>query len=362
MNQLKHKETLEIYESLMKKEDEMSLMALLSILWKGKWWIAGFTFIFTLIAIIYALSAQQWWTAKGIIKQQEGTQLYEYRTKINSYADVISYEGLNTGQLFGLFLEEFEFENNKRAFIESSNEMREVEMALKVDFETNLDKLKFYDKWFERIEVEPLSKEQPHLKIISYQSIDQESSQKLLNNYIDYINNIVNQKVLERFQYAIDTQYNRLNFSKDYLEGVAKENLRLDLLKTKESLKIAEQAKIVNPVENLGGTGMFSLNIGSKGLQGKLEVLESINQNLAENLDLFQGDLNGIYLKLDYLNKNKTVSLSKPIVPYQFVADIQEPLKRDQPKRALIAIIGFLVGIMIGCGFVLVRFSVKEKK
>ncbi len=44
--------------------DEVDLKELVSALWKGKLWVVGFTVLGTVLALTYALTAQQWWSSK----------------------------------------------------------------------------------------------------------------------------------------------------------------------------------------------------------------------------------------------------------------------------------------------------------
>ncbi len=47
--------------------DEIDLVELVKTLWQGKVTIAICTIVFTVCAVIYALTAQQWWTSKAVI-------------------------------------------------------------------------------------------------------------------------------------------------------------------------------------------------------------------------------------------------------------------------------------------------------
>ena len=56
------------------RSDEIDLRELFSILWQGKWWIVGMTFLFAVAGVVYALSLPNMYKSEGIYApaQKEG--------------------------------------------------------------------------------------------------------------------------------------------------------------------------------------------------------------------------------------------------------------------------------------------------
>lgn len=49
--------------------DDIDFKSLFTILWQGKWLITITTLLFSVAAIGYALTAQEWWSAKATVSQ-----------------------------------------------------------------------------------------------------------------------------------------------------------------------------------------------------------------------------------------------------------------------------------------------------
>ncbi len=45
---------------------------------------------------------------------------------------------------------------------------------------------------------------------------------------------------------------------------------------------------------------------------------------------------------------------------YKILEDAEQPISRDKPKRALVAILGTLLGAMLGVAIVLIRFAFRK--
>ena len=63
------------YPSAYGRADEIDLRELFSILWRGKWWIIGITFLFAVAGVSYALSLPNMYKSEGVyaLAQKEGS-------------------------------------------------------------------------------------------------------------------------------------------------------------------------------------------------------------------------------------------------------------------------------------------------
>jgi uncharacterized protein involved in exopolysaccharide biosynthesis len=52
-------------------EDEMTLSALWTIVWRGKWWIIGITAAFAIVSVVHALTATEWYRAEVLLAPAE---------------------------------------------------------------------------------------------------------------------------------------------------------------------------------------------------------------------------------------------------------------------------------------------------
>lgn len=340
-------------------DDEIDLKELLITLWKGKWIICILLIISTVISSLYAFTAQSWWTSKAIITLPTQADVYDYNKETSKYAQFSSNYKVSREALFNEFLKQFNFENNKYHFFDTSNNIKELKNHFNVEENNIINKIKFNEEWNKKIKELDDAKEKSNLRTISFQAISPEQSQIILNEYIQYINNIVIENIHKNFQNSIDLEYNDLALQINILETRAKEVLASKIAKTKNALQIANKAKILNPLENLGFSNTFPINIGSLALEEELQILTNLNPSDAKTLIFFEPELQKLYIKQDYL-KNNLIVPKINFNTFSFVQDTSYPIKKDSPKRMLIILIGIILGGIVGCTIVLIKTTFKR--
>ncbi|WP_233355890.1 Wzz/FepE/Etk N-terminal domain-containing protein, partial [Vibrio cholerae] len=65
--------------------DEIDLKELFSALWQEKWLIIIITLLFSVAAIGYALTAQEWWSAKATVSQPQLQSIASYQQAVKRY-------------------------------------------------------------------------------------------------------------------------------------------------------------------------------------------------------------------------------------------------------------------------------------
>lgn len=65
--------------------DEIDLKELFAALWQGKWLIIMTTLFCSVIAIGYALTAQEWWSAKATVSQPQLQGIASYQQAVKRY-------------------------------------------------------------------------------------------------------------------------------------------------------------------------------------------------------------------------------------------------------------------------------------
>ena len=68
-----------------RNDDEIDLAQLMKTLWLGKKTIIGSIFLFTIIAITYALAAQQWWTSSAIVTTGQYSNIASLRQQVANF-------------------------------------------------------------------------------------------------------------------------------------------------------------------------------------------------------------------------------------------------------------------------------------
>jgi len=135
----------------------------------------------------------------------------------------------------------------------------------------------------------------------------------------------------------------------------AKNKLLVEAERAKYALDIAKAANVNQPIQTNSDKEIFGIDLGTKALAAKVTALESV-----KNLSVVEPRLQQIDAKLEML-KNLEIDRSIEFQTFRFLENVEQPITRDKPKRALIAVLGTLLGGMLGVAIVLVRFAFRRE-
>lgn len=356
-------------------DDEIDLKELFMALWKGKITIILCTLVFAIGAVMYALTAQEWWSSKAKIMAPQLHDISEYQEQVRQYQPIFNVyqedgtllrsgeldDLVNPGALFQQFINAYNSSNNKKAFLDSNAEFqafkKQLEAETKADPDTSTAEAtrKLYAEWFEKIKADTVGKDKTQYAI-TLQATTKESSYTLLNEYITLVKSVVFTDTLNNLQAQIDSKHNELTRQKAMLETQAKARLLVEIERARYALDIAKAAEVNKPIQNMGSNELFVIELGSKALEAKIKALESV-----KNLVVIEPRLQQVNAKLDMLQQ---MSIDKNIQfqMFRYIENVEEPLTRDKPKRALIMVLGTLLGGMLGVAIVLVRFAFRKEE
>lgn len=352
--------------------DEIDLKELFSALWQGKWLIIVTTLLFSVAAIGYALTAQEWWSAKATVSQPQLQGIASYQQAVKRYQplfDVFQEDGsiivsealdllIDPEVIFKRFIQEFNANGTKRRFMQTNPTFLTLQ---KQTMEQNNDPevmQKLYEKWFERIQASAVDKKANDIFTLSFQSVDKASSLTLLNDYIQFVNQTLNQQLNANLISILTAKYGELAQQEKNLLQQAQLRLHVELERTQYALNIAEAADIKQPVQNLGEQEIFAINIGSRALKAKVDALKSI-----KDLSVFEPRLAILQSKLSQFDLETLSAETKwSVNGFYYLDQPEQPLTRDKPKRALIVVLGGLLGGMLGVAIVLVRFAFRNEQ
>lgn len=359
--------------NLYEQNDEIDLKELFIALWQGKWIIIFTTLVFAMGAITYALTAQEWWSSSAKIAVPQVQDFTEYQSQVKQYQpifDVYQEDGtmlvnnyldglVMPQQLFQSFVMAFESNKNKRNFLDSNavfhNFMNKLNADANADADADEATRRLYNAWFSKLTTSQPDKSNINIIELKVQETTKLDSYNLLQNYITYISDIVRRDALQNLNAVINTKKNELLQQKTALSLQAKQNLEVEIQRAEYALQIAKAAKVDTPVQNLGEKEIFSINLGSVAIEAKINALKTIS-----NLSVIEPRLQQIDSKLMLINNTK-INPDIEFAVFQYLDDVQMPLNRDKPKRALIAVLGALLGGMLGVAIVLVRFAFRKE-
>lgn len=352
--------------------DEIDLKELFSALWQGKWLIIVTTLLFSVAAIGYALTAQEWWSAKATVSQPQLQGIASYQQAVKRYQplfDVYQEDGsiivsealdllIDPEVIFKRFIQEFNANGTKRRFMQTNPTFLTLQ---KQTMEQNNDPevmQKLYEEWFERIQASAVDKKANDIFTLSFQSVDKASSLTLLNDYIQFVNQTLNQQLNANLISILTAKYGELAQQEKNLLQQAQLRLHVELERTQYALNIAEAADIKQPVQNLGEQEIFAINIGSRALKAKVDALKSI-----KDLSVFEPRLAILQSKLSQFDLETLSAETKwSVNGFYYLDQPEQPLTRDKPKRALIVVLGTLLGGMLGGAIVLMRFAFRREE
>ncbi|WP_158120199.1 LPS O-antigen chain length determinant protein WzzB [Vibrio metoecus] len=352
--------------------DEIDLKELFSALWQGKWLIIMTTLLFSVAAIGYALTAQEWWSAKATVSQPQLQGIASYQQAVKRYQplfDVYQEDGsiivsetldllIDPEVIFKRFIQEFNANGTKRRFMQTNPTflILQKQMLDQTDDPEVMQKL--YEEWFERIQASAVDKKANDIFTLSFQSVDKASSLTLLNEYIQFVNQTLNQQLNANLISILTAKYGELTQQEKNLLQQAQLRLHVELERTQYALAIAEAADIKQPVQNLGEQEIFAINIGSRALKAKVDALKSI-----KDLSVFEPRLAILQSKLSQFDLETLSADAKwSVSGFYYLDQPEQPLTRDKPKRALIVVFGGLLGGILSVAMVLVRFAFRKEE
>ncbi|WP_339719845.1 Wzz/FepE/Etk N-terminal domain-containing protein [Marinomonas primoryensis] len=356
------------------RDDEVDLKELVVALWQGKFTIIAVMVICTAIAIAYALLAKEKWTTEAIITEPQISDFSDYQKMVNDFQPVFDVyqdgtilisQQLNTfvlpKNLFQIYLQQYNSRSNQKDYISSfldfREELKKISETTKGE-EYRAQESKLYSEWYNKLTAVVInSKNQSESHSLQGVGSNAEKSFDFLNGYIQYVEKKARIVTIANLKAVIDSKQNELIQQNNMLTDQAKSRLQSEIELAVYALQIAKAAGIDKPQQNLGDQEIFAINIGSSALEAKVKVLDNLR---ADQLSLIEPRLQAINSKLNLLNALK-VNTDVSFKTFQYIESPEKPLGRTSPKRPLIAVLGVLLGGLLGSFIVLVRFAFREK-
>ncbi|MGA3831648.1 LPS O-antigen chain length determinant protein WzzB [Escherichia coli] len=323
--------------------EQIDLIDLLVQLWRGKMTIIISVIVAIVLAIGYLAVAKEKWTSTAIITQPDVGQIAGYNNAMNviygqAAPKVSDYNAMNViyGQaapkvsdlqetLIGRFSSAFS------ALAETLDNQEEPE----------------------KLTIEPSVKNQQLPLTVSYVGQTAEGAQMKLAQYIQQVDEKVNQELEKDLKDNIALGRKNLQDSLRTQEVVAQEQKDLRIRQIQEALQYANQAQVTKPqiqqTQDVTQDTMFLL--GSEALESMIK--HEATRPLVFSSNYYQTRQN--LLDIDNLDVDKL-----DIHAYRYVMKPTLPIRRDSPKKAITLILAVLLGGMVGAGIVLGRNALRN--
>lgn len=350
------------------KEDEIDLFELFNVLWLSKVKIIAISLLFFVATTIYALTAQQWWSSKAVVIPAQLNDFSEYQFQVKQFQpvfDVYQQDGtilvneeltplIDNDKLFQQFINSFNSLAHKKAFLLSSEQFQEYLSFNKISDKEDISRT--LDKWFEKIKAVATDKTQDDVYTLSLQATTNKSSFALLNSYIAFVSAQVFKDNISNLQAVTQAKENELKQMLTIFEAQAASYIGVEKQRSLLSLDIAKAANLEQPISNITDNKLFDIQLGSNALQAKVKALDSI-----DNLGVIDPNIQQIKAKLSLLKTTK-INTDISFKTFRFLENVEMPLNRDKPKRAIIVILGTLLGGMLGVAIVLIQHAISKHK
>lgn len=339
--------------------DEIDLLELVKLLWQKKVMICVITLLFTAIGIASSYLMQEKWTSYAKITPTKETHT-DLQKLINNYTLIVDdsaiTERVDNEQLFQDFLQQFSSLDNKVLFLAKEVDLTAINPSFgKLSQE---GKERFIYTLAENFVITPPKKDS-HIEFytLNFTSHSGFLSKKILTEYIDFIIKRNNKKLNREInnEISLKRESTKFRYEIDKNEVIANQKIKTQTLA--DNLAIAKAAKVTNIIDkpiNVPTTSLSDIYLGSDALEKSLEI--ELNKDPLEIDPSLKMTLRQIQaldkINVPYLSVTQFDYLNKPVAP----------ITKEAPKRALIAALSFMLGLMLSVGWVLVAHSLRKVK
>jgi len=345
--------------------DEIDLIELFRTLWKQKAKIALVTAVTTLAAGIYAFTAEEVWTSKAVFDSPKLEDINAYYNVTQQLKRILNKTTIGeialepekiTHDVYSEFKKQLDSSDLRKEFWLTSDYYAEKITDKKTDF----DKLNELNSLLEdNIKVEIVDGKKITYPSVKLSADSASTAKKLLEQYFDEINNKVWQEQFAELNAVLSQEVADLESEKKRIEFNSEAQKNNNIKLSKNAKNIAEKANIrefnINAIQgnaNVDKTDMLFF-LGTKALDAQIDNLTS--KPLILPVRYYQIDK--ILSEIKMLPSIKNLNVKS----YRYLMSPSEPVTKDKPKKALILILGFIAGALIGCIWVFFSLKLKNK-
>ncbi|WP_171052018.1 Wzz/FepE/Etk N-terminal domain-containing protein [Vibrio rotiferianus] len=333
--------------------DEVDLVELFKALWKGRLAILVSTVLCTVITALYAFNAQERWTSSVKYIEPGATDNQAVKDELLKYKPLMGDalgKYITSAQMLKSFNQLARQSDVKKNFIKQDPTFLNYLKSENINLDTLKGK-KELKEWADRITfTSPNPKKADETEFqLKLTAMSSGESYKMLQRYIDYVNILLKNQLEQKIVNDLRSRTNQLQQSIELKTHRALTDLAIKLEQYKVALAIANGANIEKPIENFNIGSQFRADLGSKAIFSALKELGQVKDVTVLDPSIERERYNHTLLKSnEFTLPSETQFIS-------FTSSLEEPLTRDQPKRALIIVLGLLLGGMMGTVYVLIR-------
>lgn len=354
------------------RNDEIDLIEIIRVLWSKKLFIIAVTFITTVLAGIYAFTAKEQWTSKAVIVAPKVAELGTYLDVRREYNRILRVDPVDPNVL----------SNNLFANFNRLAQSADIRNDFFVNSDVYKSSIENKDEQAQRRILTHLSTEATTFSVpdqkknpnaigntLSFYAENPVIAQDTLGEFINFVNNRALKLELDDFLVDFHNILIALKYEKSLIQedlsvnkSVQLENLNKayeTAVKAgiKEDSKVFNQSDTANIAAALSDTkiplsdskladGSYLFMLGEKYLKAQIDVASEKGIVYPPR-----------YYQIDYQLKQleplfeKTKAVKTQTFSYQASPDY--PVNKDKPKRAIILIVGMILGAILSSLFVI---------
>lgn len=344
------------------QNDEIDLMALLSVLLKNKLLIIIFTaFCIALSAGIVKLLPQKW-TSTAIVIPPTSENMKEVNA-LKAQLDVLEIPiDLTSQRIFNTFIDQYRSKVNQSDYVKSTEYYHKLAQNVDPKDDVMAQQRLVNQIINNDIQIQDQAKEKNSTSsdiVLKFTAPLPTEAQDLLDGYIRYSSSKVRSQIKNEIDNTISQQ---LIFATESLKReVSKIQTEYDVKveRLKRAVDIAKAAGIEKPIASdsqaINDDPDYPIALGAEALEKKL-LIETQNRDLA----LMSENLQNRQIYINEINELKSKELG--FTPVTFILQPDLPLNKESPKSALIVALSAILGLILSCAFVLSRELYRDYK
>jgi len=331
--------------------DEIDLFELIESIWKEKILIIIITVLVTSFAVAYALVAKPTYQATTVLYNPTVSAIQSY----NFGRKEVGFSEYSISEIYNTFITNLNSQQLRTQFFE------EIYLPSLTKEQQRAPRSTLFDSLSSAVSVKQSNpKENKDLYEVTVQQQDPVVAAKWANLYVQMAIALSKSEILENITSEVEARKASINLSIESALAKAQAMRQDEITQLKEALNIANAIGLENPSLPDGKATQEEANYvtymrGSKALKSQIETLEKRKddhafvpglQNLIAQLNL----LNALPLNFD---KAEVVKIDKTALTPD------TPIK---PKKRIIVMIGFVLGVMLGVFAALIRTAIRQRK
>ncbi len=353
MNQIPNQQPLS-YVPAYPPEDEINLLELWQTLWQNKGWIVAITTLTTVLTVVAVLRMPSTYQVTA----------YFYPPKAEQVAEL---QGIDTSVAYAKFIKNLKSRALRRQFFEQQQLFKALTADKPLDDKMPLEvqQNQFFEQQFNELLRVQEDKKEANSASIAYEGGDKERIRDGLNGFVAFVQQYTLDELVNGVKANTQFKINEINDQIAAKRALAQQEVDDRRAQLTEALAVAQQLNIVEErVVWQNQTNSISVNTqnlpdytrGTKALTAEIASLKNRKSN-----DPFINGLRDLQEQLKFLanrlnidkNKIQVVSIEQPA---------QIPAEPIKPKRPLIVVISFVLGLFFSIMVVLIKNAVTQAR